>query len=214
MENSNDSGTPEKKGNDRFAILMAGISLLVILIGIAIGYGISVGGSLSGLATMASVFPAGSTSSVAASGVYSGTKAPSTTGEREQPASGAWIKVTPEELDFGKVKSTDVVTHSFQIKNAGSDVLKISTITTSCGCTTAKAGKMSLQPGETTDLLVTYNPGHHSSVTPGPVRRLIYIDSNDPSAPEIKIPVTAFVVKVDPLPTPTNAAPPSAQAGG
>lgn len=211
MENNEPYDVCSEKDRRRFPILMGFAAIVVLLLGLAVGYVLSFGGSGGGLRAVASIFPAGSASPVSTPSAVSGAKA---SGEREQPSSGDWIKVTPAEWDFGKVKSTEVVTHSFEIKNAGSGVLKISTITTSCGCTTAKAASMSLKPGESTELIVTYNPGHHSSITPGPARRLIYIDSNDPSAPEIKIPVTAFVVKVGSSPTPTIAAPAVSQAGG
>ncbi|MCW8816322.1 MAG: DUF1573 domain-containing protein, partial [Ignavibacteriaceae bacterium] len=54
--------------------------------------------------------------------------------------------------DFGDIKQGDVVSHDFILSNSGGDMLTISNVTASCGCTAAAPEKKELAPGESTNL--------------------------------------------------------------
>ena len=45
------------------------------------------------------------------------------------------------EFDFGDIKQGDVVSHTFVLSNSGGDLLKISNVQASCGCTAATPEK-------------------------------------------------------------------------
>lgn len=60
--------------------------------------------------------------------------------------------------DFGVVSDTRDYTHIFDFVNTGGSVLDIQSVTTSCGCTTARAMAESIAPGERGDIEVTYDP--------------------------------------------------------
>lgn len=81
-----------------------------------------------------------------------------------------------ETLDWGKVKLEDSpLTKKLQIKNSGTETLKITNVKPGCGCTTAPLDKTELAPGEiaTMDVTLRVSSG-------GPVSKSIRITSNDP----------------------------------
>src|SRR5690606_31163244 len=67
------------------------------------------------------------------------------------------IIVQPTEYDFGDIKQGTIAKKTFTIMNDGTDVLQITQVRASCGCTAVKPGKTELQPGESTELNVEFN---------------------------------------------------------
>jgi len=59
------------------------------------------------------------------------------------------------EFDAGAVPPNARVQHVFAIKNTTNRVLQITNVSRSCGCTNADIKQKQLQPGETTDVLMT-----------------------------------------------------------
>jgi hypothetical protein len=111
------------------------------------------------------------------------------------------------EYDFGDVSlKKGIVKTAFLIKNTGKNPLEFFNITTSCGCTTAQVELTSgtsptytmpghkepeiwrgkLAPGENAKLIVYYDPSVHKDLV-GAVTREIYVTTNDPVTPEMKI---------------------------
>jgi hypothetical protein len=95
--------------------------------------------------------------------------------------------------DFGTVKQGEVATHDFVLSNSGGDLLKISNVTASCGCTAAAPEKKELAPGESTNLKVSFN----SAGRQGKQNKTIRIYSNDPQNPEMVLTFTGTVVLPD-----------------
>jgi len=93
-------------------------------------------------------------------------------------------------FDFGDIKQGDKVSHTFVISNGGGDLLKISDVKASCGCTAAAPEKKELAPGESTNLLVTFN----SAGRMGNQSKTVRIYSNDPLNPEMLLSITGNVV--------------------
>ncbi len=105
------------------------------------------------------------------------------------------IEISPASYDFKEVEFGKIVNYTFKIKNSGQEVLEIKRVATSCGCTTAKVLNTSINPGEETDLLVTYDTaamgsGPHGT---GNQERIIYVKSNDPNNPQINATISAYV---------------------
>lgn len=96
---------------------------------------------------------------------------------------GPKITVTPIEYDFGDIIQGETVTHTFVITNAGWDTLNIAHVRASCGCTAANPQKNSLAPGESTNLLVSFN----STGRTGKQTKFVYIQSNDIDIPELRL---------------------------
>jgi len=69
--------------------------------------------------------------------------------------------------DFGAVGATEMKEHAFGFKNAGATAVSIVSLTPSCGCTAAVAGKGTFPPGATGEIKVTFDPsgksGHSES---------------------------------------------------
>ena len=65
--------------------------------------------------------------------------------------------INPMAYDFGDIVRDSVVTKIFIITNEGTDILKITDVKASCGCTAVVAGKNELKPGESTDIKVSFD---------------------------------------------------------
>jgi Protein of unknown function (DUF1573) len=93
-------------------------------------------------------------------------------------------------FDFGDIKQGETVSHTFVISNNGGDLLKISNVQASCGCTAAAPEKNELAPGESTNLTVKFN----SSGRQGMQKKTVKIFTNDPQNPEMVITINGNVV--------------------
>lgn len=107
---------------------------------------------------------------------------------------GPKIVVEPKSWDFGEVEFGKVVEKEFLLKNEGSEILEISRVSTSCGCTKAKVDKEKLEPGEEEKLLVTYDAGAMGRTIIGKrIERFVYIRSNDFKNPQLEVIIYARV---------------------
>ncbi len=103
------------------------------------------------------------------------------------------IEITPAYKDLGDV-TKEGFNYTFIVKNVGDKPLVIDRVSTSCGCTQANIDKELIEPGEETELHVTFNPKLMEEEVKGGVSRIIFIDSNDPKNPSSEIKLTANVV--------------------
>lgn len=78
-------------------------------------------------------------------------------------------------LDYGNIPHNADGNRIFKVKNTGNKPLIISSIKTSCGCTTPEYSKDPIAPGKTGHIKVHYN-----TATLGEFRKLIEVFSNDP----------------------------------
>ncbi len=81
--------------------------------------------------------------------------------------------------DFGKIGPDRKVSYHFKATNSGNAQLNISHLDPSCGCTATVPGKWTLNPGETTDVEVTFNPANLK----GLIRKSVRVTSNDAKNP-------------------------------
>ncbi|MFQ6675743.1 MAG: DUF1573 domain-containing protein [Fidelibacterota bacterium] len=102
------------------------------------------------------------------------------------------IEIIPDSHDFGVVPYRAVAKY-FTLKNRGGSLLRITGLSTSCGCTEATVEKEELLPGEETRLLVTFDPNLMSEPVVGKIYRVVYVTTNDPSLPEAEIEIRATV---------------------
>jgi len=99
----------------------------------------------------------------------------------------ARIELSQDSFDFGDINPDEGIrTETFFVKNTGVLPLKITAISTSCGCTEAEVESDEIPPGEQTKLTVTYDPSVHPGLT-GKINRVVYIKSNDPFNEEIEL---------------------------
>jgi len=109
-------------------------------------------------------------------------------------ASPPRITVEAVLFDFGDVKLGDVVTRELAVNNAGSGTLVIESVATSCGCTTASVDQTQIAAGESTVLHIAFDSAAHGDVA-GFYTRQVYLATNDPEQPEIRVEFTANVVR-------------------
>lgn len=93
--------------------------------------------------------------------------------------------------DFGPTAMVPDVAHVFAVQNTGTADLEIWNLVTSCGCTVAELTSNVIPPGQRADLTVTFDPDFH--LTQGPVVRLVWFATNDPTQPWVEIRITADV---------------------
>jgi hypothetical protein len=101
------------------------------------------------------------------------------------------IAVAATRHDFGTVKQGDVVTTEIAVRNRGDGNVKIESVSTSCGCTTARVRPEVIPPGSEGKLLIRYDSGSHPDK--GRIRRHIYVATNDPNQEELEVVITANV---------------------
>jgi len=117
------------------------------------------------------------------------------------------------EYDWGEIGiSGGNAEHVFVIGNRGEGPLELAHVLTSCSCTSAKitiAGKASpyfgmhsssswvgeLQPGQTAELLVIFDPLFHGPDALGPIERFIAVETSDSENPRLEFKLTGNVVK-------------------
>lgn len=108
------------------------------------------------------------------------------------------IEAVPAFYDFGMIRYQDISVREFEIKNTGNENLEILRISTSCGCTKAKMSEDAriIAPGAVATLIVTMDPASHKAYFDlGPIKRVVYIKTNDKNNPEIEIELTANVLR-------------------
>lgn len=102
------------------------------------------------------------------------------------------IVVLPGALDFGPL--AERATQTVEVRNAGRAPLRITGISSSCGCTTATSDAAVIAPRGTARLAVAFDPVAHGPEV-GPARHAVYLRTNDPRVPEVEIEVRAVVLK-------------------
>lgn len=95
------------------------------------------------------------------------------------------------EYDFGNIEQGKVVDYNFKITNTGGDLLKITDVRASCGCTAAKPEKSDLVPGKSTQILVSFN----STGRLGAQQKYVYVVTNDPANQEIKLKISGNILE-------------------
>jgi hypothetical protein len=103
---------------------------------------------------------------------------------------GPKVTMKQTEYDFKNIKEGKIVDHNFTITNTGGDLLKITSVRATCGCTAANPEKSDLKPGESTTIKVSFN----SSGRLGPQVKYVYVNTNDPANNEIKLKIIGNVV--------------------
>ncbi len=94
------------------------------------------------------------------------------------------------EHDFGNINQGDIVNHSFVISNNGGDLLKILDVRASCGCTAASPDKKELNPGESTNISVSFN----SKGRKGPQTKIVTVTTNDPENLKLTLTIKCNVI--------------------
>lgn len=95
---------------------------------------------------------------------------------QEKPA--AVISLDVMEHNFGNVSAGETVYYSFVLRNSGNDMLILSNVKKSCGCTTPEFSREPVMPGGETKIKIGFN-----SSTPGPFTKAVTVFSNAKNSP-------------------------------
>ncbi len=99
------------------------------------------------------------------------------------------INVPEQFFDFGDIQEGEIVSHDFEIQNTGDAELQITRVKASCGCTAAHPDKDVLKPGESTKVKVEFN----SASRAGKQRKHVYVFSNDPEQPQMRLSFATYI---------------------
>jgi hypothetical protein len=77
-------------------------------------------------------------------------------------APAAKIEFATPIHDFGKIKSGDAVKYTYYFTNTGNEVLEITGVRPSCGCTTAGDFSKKVEPGQSGTIPIQFNSGNFS----------------------------------------------------
>jgi hypothetical protein len=107
------------------------------------------------------------------------------------PADAPKIACAHPKFNFGSVDEGPDLTHEFVIRNRGKSVLKITNVSTSCGCTAAVEDKKEILPGGLGKIKATY----HTQGRPGHATKVITVTSNDPVNPSFQLQLDMTVMR-------------------
>jgi hypothetical protein len=114
-------------------------------------------------------------------------------------SSCAFAQITwdSRQLDFHpSLQDTNVVAR-FTFTNAGNRPVEITSIKSSCDCTTAKLDKKNYLPNEKGEITVTFNIGRRTGLQ----QKSVIVQTNDPTDPFVQLTLRAFVpelIKISP----------------
>lgn len=109
------------------------------------------------------------------------------------------IGIYPDKRDLGTVVYGEVVRTEFTLTNFTSEPLKITRVSTSCGCTKAEVEQTELQPYESTAVKVSFDPAVHGDDTDlGDLTREIYISTDNSDFAQVTAQISASVIMGEP----------------
>ena len=85
------------------------------------------------------------------------------------------VEFAHTDYTFGKTPRDSVLTHVFTFTNNGNSRLIILETSTSCPCVTVKTPSKSVDPGQTGEIEVTFNPANNR---PGRFQQLVRVQTN------------------------------------
>ena len=88
---------------------------------------------------------------------------------------GAVMTAEEMKFEFGSVKQGEIVEHTFNFKNTGTEPLVISNVGVSCGCTTPEYTKDPVLPGKTGKITARFN----TSGKLGQQNKVLTVSSNN-----------------------------------
>ena len=105
------------------------------------------------------------------------------------------VVITPANKELGTVIYGDIPTTTFTLTNFTPLPLKVTSVSTSCGCTTAEVEEKELEAYESTIINVSFNPAvHESDEDLGDIVRTIYIHTDSPDFERVTAEITAHVI--------------------
>jgi hypothetical protein len=119
---------------------------------------------------------------------------------------GGKIAFADTVFDFGKIRAGDMAKHTFVFTNVGPDVLSVTHVQPSCGCTATADWTRTVEPGKTGSIPIQFNSGSFN----GHVLKTITVASSDKSQPSVMLQIKGSIwrpIEVSPQFAVINIAP-------
>ena len=124
---------------------------------------------------------------------------------------GPKIQFNTPVYDFGKISAGEIIKYSFIFTNVGDQLLILTNVQPSCGCTAAGAWTREVEPGKIGTIPVQFNSANFG----GPISKMVTVVCNDKRQPAVYLQIKGTIWK--PIETtPTYAVinvPPDASGG-
>jgi hypothetical protein len=106
------------------------------------------------------------------------------------PAGHPKVRFVNPRYDFGEAEAGDEIEHTFPFENAGDAPLFLNRISSSCGCTEARASAQEIPPGQAGEIQATLRTqGLH-----GTVEKELVLETSDPQNPLVRLTISGRVV--------------------
>ncbi len=105
--------------------------------------------------------------------------------------SGPRIQFATPVHDFGQIKGGEVVKYTYVFTNAGQQLLEVTAVQASCGCTTAGDWSRQVEPGQTGSIPIQFNSGNFR----GDVTKAITVTCNDATQPTVVLQIKGNIWK-------------------
>ncbi|MBI5569896.1 MAG: DUF1573 domain-containing protein [Desulfomonile tiedjei] len=104
--------------------------------------------------------------------------------------------------DYGKVMYGNTVNEEFTFTNTGDETLKIENLRSSCGCTKAVQGSSEVPAKQKSKITASFDT---TGLSPGRKQKNLFVQTNDPVNPEVKLTIFADVIREVTVSPPTLA---------
>src|ERR1700751_213317 len=104
----------------------------------------------------------------------------------------AQLRWETRELEFSPPVNETQVTAHFKFQNVGQSEIKITSVNTSCGCTTAALEKKTIAPGEKGEIKATFDIGERVGLQ----QKTILVESTDPESPKTSLALKVHIPAV------------------
>lgn len=95
-------------------------------------------------------------------------------------------------IDFGEVFSGNKISKDLNIRNVGTDTLRIASVNTGCGCTATLLSEKNIAPGDSGKLKISFDSRGFS----GKVTKHVSIQSNDTKSPNLSIAFNVNIITI------------------
>lgn len=107
------------------------------------------------------------------------------------------VSMSESNLLIGDVVNGEVVVREVTVANNGDADLVVESVSTSCGCTEATLTPMTIPPGSSGTLSISFDSGAHGPDLTGELIRQVFVNSNDPENPQMIVELTANILAAD-----------------
>jgi len=115
-------------------------------------------------------------------------------GEKEAEGEGS-IAFDRQEHDFGEIPQFGgIVNTSFRVTNKGDTNLNIHSISTSCGCASARLDELVISPQGSSMLEVFFDPNFHEEPEER-FSRTVFLETDDPNKPEAEVKIWVDILE-------------------